>query len=143
MKDGGVPQSEIGLLNPANPPFLFVLHSAPFIFFYHYFSICYFHKASHHTHTSAALYTLISPAYSSALVSLQPSLHTSISLFHFHCLPLFLFRLAPHFSTFHFIPISLCLCFCVCVFVWQRGACGYFSGNSPEDWTVIIYGPEL
>lgn len=53
-------------------------------------------------------------------------------------------RSAPHFfppHAFHFIPIFLHILVCLCM--WHPGACGYFSGSSPEDWTVIIYGPEL
>ena len=53
--------------------------------------------------------------------------------------------------------IHMCVCVCVCASesvcqcvhacvrgrAWALGICGYFSGTGPEDWTVIIYGPEL
>lgn len=43
-------------------------------------------------------------------------------------------------SLYPHLPLHVCLFVCVC---GSWGACGYFSGSSPEDWTVIIYGPEL
>lgn len=122
MEDGFIPQSEIGPLTPSNPPFLFVLCSAPFILFHHYFSICYFHQPSYHTHTSSALYALINPAYSPAFFSLQPFLHTSISFFHFHCLPLSLFRLAL-ISLHSTLSPSPSARLCVCVFVCVAAGC--------------------
>lgn len=129
---------------------MLVLCSALFILLHHYFSICYFHNASYQAHTSTALYALINPAYSSALLSLQPFLHISISFFHFHRLPLFLFRLAPHFSTFHFIPISLCLR--LCVFVCMAAGCLWlFFRQQPRrldchnlwSWVISVSNPNL
>lgn len=111
----------IGPLTPSNSPFLFVLCSSSFILFYHYFSVCCFHKPSYHTHTSAALYALINPAYSSAFFftsTFSAYIHILLS---FPLPPTFLsFDQPLHFSTFHFIPISLCcvyvcVCLCVCV----------------------------
>lgn len=91
--------------------------------------------------SSILLTVLLSLHFNLFCIYPYPSFISIASLF------LFLFRLGPHFSTFHFIPISLGRpefpCVCVCLCVWQQDACGYFSGSSPEDWTVIIYGPEL
>lgn len=118
--------------------------------FHHYFSICYFHKPAYHTHTSSALYALINPSYSPAFFSFQPFLHTFISFFHFHCLPLSRFHLASHFSTFHFIPISLSMFVYVCVFV--AGWCLWlFFRQQPRrldchnlwSWVISVSNPNL
>lgn len=106
----------IGPLTPSNSPFLFVLCSSSFILFCHYFSVCYFHKPSYHTHTSAALYALINPAYSSAFF-FTSTFSAYIHILSFPLPPTFLsFGRPLHFSTFHFIPISLCCVYvCVCL----------------------------
>lgn len=126
-------------------PFLFVLWSSSFIPFNHYF----FHPLATSTHLPITLILLRLFKLSSILLTVLLSF--PFNLFCIYPYPSFIsiaahvlsFVRPLHFSTFHFIPIFIPPHACVCLCVWQLGACGYFSGSSPEDWTVIIYGPEL
>lgn len=118
------------------PPFLFVL-----CFFYSFPSL--FPSATS-TNPPITLTLLLFLMLSSILPTFLLSFHFNLFCIHPYSSFIsiashFLSFIRPlHFSTFHLIPICLCtLC------VWQLGAFGYFSGSSPEDWTVIIYGSEL
>lgn len=147
-KDAAVLRSEIGPLTPRNPSFLCLFSALPLLF--SSIIIFPFATSTKRPHTSSTLYDLINPAHGSAFFSLQPFLHTSISFFHFHCFLLFLFHLALHFSTFHFIPISLCML--VCLFVCVAVGCLWlFFRQQPRrldchnlwSWVISVSNPNL
>lgn len=140
MKDGAVPQSEIGPLTSCNPPFCVCSLLCPF---YSFLSLFFPLLLRHSVLTFLLLFMLSS-------IPLTVLLSFHFSPFCIHPYPPFI-SMASYFFSFIWPFISLRSTLspspsarvCVCLCVWQLCACGYFSGSSPEDWTVIIYGPEL